>query len=289
MKTYSRQNLSSSARAFNIVQSPLNMEPLSVERPKKRKITDFFCKAIPENAPSTTKTSLADESQARVKVATKVSRQMQTFLDFGQKGLSATMCSECELVYDPSFPEDVSRHTKEHKRFNDCFKAKNYQGAARWKSVRKNGDCIIVVPGGSRIEELCNRINRLVEAVEQKLEEIEQLSFYMYIRDGRVISLLSAEEICKARRKDPNGGEYKVRDVKIGISRVWTDTRYRRKGLAMLLLESIRKCTMHQMDIQCDESCHVPPNMIAFSQPTTSGTALAQKFLNADLSYIVYT
>lgn len=66
----------------------------------------------------------------------------------------------------------------------------------------------------------------------------------------------------------------------IGISRIWTSKSYRGKGVAVAMLNSVisnYKCIGR-----------VPKDMVAFSQPTTSGAMLARKWFGKQHGWLVY-
>jgi len=68
--------------------------------------------------------------------------------------------------------------------------------------------------------------------------------------------------------------------ARIGISRIWTSSRYRRKGVASALLNSISK-TFY-------DHSPVARSLIAFSQPTDLGKKLAKDWTKMDHGWKVY-
>jgi len=66
----------------------------------------------------------------------------------------------------------------------------------------------------------------------------------------------------------------------IGISRIWTSKSYRGKGIAVAMLNSVIS-DYREID-------RVPKDMVAFSQPTTSGARLARKWFGKQHGWLVY-
>lgn len=67
----------------------------------------------------------------------------------------------------------------------------------------------------------------------------------------------------------------------LGISRIWTSTSHRRKGIAAALLDAARRNFFYGME--------VPKEKIAFSQPTESGGQLAEYWFDATAGWLVYS
>ena len=66
----------------------------------------------------------------------------------------------------------------------------------------------------------------------------------------------------------------------LGISRIWTSTSHRRKGVAAALLDAARRNFFYGME--------VPKDKMAFSQPTESGGQLAEYWFDKPAAWLVY-
>ena len=66
----------------------------------------------------------------------------------------------------------------------------------------------------------------------------------------------------------------------LGISRIWTCKSYRKRGIALELLDCARDNFFYGLQI--------PKNLIAFSQPTESGGRLAAKWFETNADWHVY-
>lgn len=66
----------------------------------------------------------------------------------------------------------------------------------------------------------------------------------------------------------------------LGVSRIWTSRAYRRRGIAVALLECARRYFFYGMEVTKD--------LIAFSQPTESGGRLAKHWFEASEGWHVF-
>ncbi|KAF2838599.1 hypothetical protein M501DRAFT_1016692 [Patellaria atrata CBS 101060] len=126
----------------------------------------------------------------------------------------------------------------------------------------------------------------------------DRFKAYLYIQGGKCTGLCLAERISKARRvlesKENTAVEYGSTDTisssisasngavtsMLGISRIWTSSSHRRKGIANILLDCAAANFLYGM--------RIPKDMIAFSQPTESGGKLAQKWFGKKSGWHVY-
>lgn len=129
MKTYTRK---CREKDFTTKETKSKPQILSISNNSKRsKITDYFYKAITDDSQGgeeeeekvIIKASLEKAAATTTAAAAAACplKLRQTFLDFGQKNLFMTVCKECGLCYDPSFPQDVKIHKVEHDRYFSCF------------------------------------------------------------------------------------------------------------------------------------------------------------------------
>lgn len=129
----------------------------------------------------------------------------------------------------------------------------------------------------------------------------DRFKVYLYLDRGTCVGLCLAEKIEHAYRvinasADDNAPK-KVASILprsssistsetaevalLGISRIWTSTSHRRKGIAAALLDAARRNFFYGME--------VPKEKIAFSQPTESGGQLAENWFNAPAGWLVYS
>ncbi|KAF1977107.1 hypothetical protein BU23DRAFT_320151 [Bimuria novae-zelandiae CBS 107.79] len=70
------------------------------------------------------------------------------------------------------------------------------------------------------------------------------------------------------------------RPAMLGISRIWTSSAHRQRGIATTLLDSARSHFLYGMTVRRDQ--------VAFSQPTESGGRLARKWSGRAAGWLVY-
>lgn len=111
----------------------------------------------------------------------------------------------------------------------------------------------------------------------------ERFRVYLYVQGRKCVGLCLAERIKRAYcvvDDGPQGGggsvsvEETARPALMGVSRIWTCSSHRRKGIAARLLDCARETFIYGM--------HLEKSMVAFSQPTESGGGLARGWFCGD-------
>lgn len=99
--------------------------------------------------------------------------------------------------------------------------------------------------------------------------------------DDYVAGLISCESINTAERlisENPLSCSTNENiPAKIGVSRLWTSSAFRRQHVATQLLDALRR---HFMTMTASTSQVIPKEHVAFSDPTESGLKFAQKYFN---------
>lgn len=103
--------------------SPIKIEEsFPADLSSKRSLFSYFHKQ-PKLLYEPFELSMADENNACLSAyeprsssprTTEPPMLQQLYLDLGQKNFGMTTCSECHMVYNPSFKEDVRLHQKYH-------------------------------------------------------------------------------------------------------------------------------------------------------------------------------
>jgi N-acetyltransferase len=147
------------------------------------------------------------------------------------------------------------------------------------------------------------------KAIVAKEETNDRYKLYLYMDNGRCVGLCLAEGIDKAFRvvelekkvdkekAEEMGKEREASDpaearrnellsisqdtdeAAIGISRIWTSRGSRKKGIARALLKCVAKTFLSKV---------ASKDMVAFSQPTEMGTALARRWFGQEYGWHVY-
>ncbi|KAG9963879.1 hypothetical protein KCU61_g3313, partial [Aureobasidium melanogenum] len=250
--------------------------------------------------------------------------QMQ--LNFGQS--MRKTCKECRMEYVPSAPEDVALHKKFHSQhvngvpmdrdFLTKVKAEKADPKHWLRKSRAVFDMATADLGAVDIpdEKLWGSPSAASSARNQRTDTIDEKNdrykLYLYVDNGRCVGLCLAEEIQKAfkviepkkKAKVEKEGEAqeaeeeketpdlgKVRSTEllsiseetdaaaIGISQIWTSRGSRKKGIARALLKCVAKTFLPKVTSK---------DMVAFSQPTEMGTALARRWFGQEYGWHVY-
>lgn len=152
-------------------------------------------------------------------------------------------------------------------------------------------------------------VETVLDAVEQELGGVgipssilwcnirQRYAVFLYIRGDDCLGVCVAQKITSARRvlpftenvqanaADENADKSIIASkddypATLGISRIWTSKQARRKGIAKMLLD---------MAISNFEfAVSIPKEMVAFSQPTDSGTRLARSWFGREDGWLVY-
>lgn len=253
-------------------------------------------------APSSTDTTPGNKSHQRISAASSPSVAMQKvahmsliktpgagnkqlIIDAGQKNFGATECSLCSMVYSCNDPGDVAEHTLHHKTFMDALR---FPG---WKSERlveslMNGRIIKVISSDPKFA--LQKLDQIRAVVDLDLgftkpvlpERQAKSTYYLYVSDDQeVMSFVLAEPLSVAFRVLPRSSEFRdeltvcsrlPEPVTCGISRVWTNPKFRRRGCARRLLDAVRSSFVF--------GARLDKEQIAFSDPTPDGRQFAASY-----------
>ncbi|XP_015182630.1 PREDICTED: N-acetyltransferase ESCO1 [Polistes dominula] len=198
-------------------------------------------------------------------------------LDVGQKHFGATQCTECGIVYQLGDPEDENAHLNYH----NSIRTLRFQG---WKNERilmedplTSSRIILIEPTDSKqcwkkVTEILNVVDRDLGLADSNYSDKQ---VYLYIRDKNVLGVLVAEHIETAFRMIPelielNCCTSEKTPAKCGINVVWTTMSHRKQGIATKLVDTLRAKFFYGYIMSLDD--------IAFSTPTPSGKAFAEKY-----------
>jgi N-acetyltransferase len=128
---------------------------------------------------------------------------------------------------------------------------------------------------------------------EQERAKTERYQVFLFLRGRNCIGLALAERIASGFRVQNSGFPIVIGNSEetatldrqqfpavLGISRIWTHQSERRTGVAIGLLDAIRRGSQPLFVINKDK--------MAFSQPTEQGVALARKWFGRDEGWLVY-
>jgi hypothetical protein len=128
---------------------------------------------------------------------------------------------------------------------------------------------------------------------------VDRFKVYLYIRANKCVGACLAERIWEAfQALEPDAATERTRKLPdtpqssslsvssesdpaiLGISRIWTSSQHRKKGIATRLLDCARADFLYGMKIEKAK--------VAFSQPTESGGNLARKWYGSQAGWHVY-
>lgn len=145
------------------------------------------------------------------------------------------------------------------------------------------------------------------KVADTKEEKFDRYKLYLYMNNSKCVGLCLAEGIEKAFRviepkktvhldketeeesKASDSAEAQrsellsisqdTDEAAIGISRIWTSRGSRKKGIARALLKCVAKTFLSKVTSK---------ELVAFSQPTEMGTALARRWFGQEYGWHVY-
>ncbi|XP_061723761.1 N-acetyltransferase ESCO2 [Cydia pomonella] len=207
----------------------------------------------------------------------------QYVIDAGQKKFGATQCTECGVIYQIGDPEDEHDHLVHHNA-TDVLKFNGWKEecvVGRWESAR----CIRVRGGELNWKRVATLLTRVVHAQlgyhADLPDEIHTYTAYLYIDKKQIVGCAIVQPKTRAFKLipgDPDCCTVEDYPVKCGVSRIWTHSAWRRRGVAARLLDCARAsfllgAALHRRDL-------------AFSAPTAAGKALATNYCGTDRFYV---
>jgi len=215
----------------------------------------------------------------------------QTYLDLGQSTFAAAItCPTCGTLYSPGVFEDEAAHAK---ACTPHLHGISFRSAwARWGEVQRgNGFTVVRVRPGDPAA-------RHAKAREVEAAADADLGFvaagnggrgkqrpggrtlFIYIVAGRAVGLCVSEAIGRAHKQVAPGrrdvGE--GRRVRLGIYKLWVHAAHRKTGVATALVDAAREWSVY--------GTVVPRDAIAFSSPTTNGSAFAKKYTSTEFPLV---
>ena len=238
----------------------------------------------------------------------KKPRLTQMRIDLG--GEIQRTCKECGMEYIPSHEEDAALHKSFHGlNIDGVDLGKGFVKEARLLDRLDEGGSVVVVDNRSsasirrRARKVLGVVKTDLGAVEIEDEKLwgpqekihtkakskvlggmaeEYPKLFLYCLGDKCVGVCLAERIRSASKvvaraaDHPKGSlatEPSVAPMLLGISRIWTSKSHRRRGIASILLDSARLHYFYGIE--------VPRKMVAFSQPTESGSQLAERWFSS--------
>ncbi|TIB74110.1 hypothetical protein E3Q23_02779 [Wallemia mellicola] len=249
------------------------------------------------NVKSATKIKLRDSipSKAKPKNKKDTKSSTQLYLDFGQRNAHTIECKDCGMRYTRGNTTEISLHETYHS--TTIFGIEwNHKMTQSVKSLEKIDTLGILRVDPSNASQY---VTRKVEEVHALLHSsLDAPSFtesikntartYLAIEDNRIVASAVTTPMSSAYRVDISRmylegaqlGDIQFNsisvnkelreNIKVGIHRIFVLPAYRKKGIAMLLLNNIAASEVYGNTLTSND--------IAFSQPTSDGARLAYKW-----------
>eukprot|EP00741_Cyanophora_paradoxa_P008344 tig00001299_g8071.t1 len=238
------------------------------------------------------------QAPKKAKAAASASKRgRQLVIDVGQKSLRALdTCRECGAMYTRGVPEDEALHARIHRRHTHGI---DFPG---WKKERvvgrfDEGARIVMVAGKEDLRLYRRKVEEVLEVVSKELgyatdpnQDPAAIQVYLYVSArGKVVGCAVAEAVGQGFRVLPAAdgcdGTTVCRSTEpvacqVGVRQLWVAPGHRRAGVARRLLDALRTNFRFGGAVERAE--------VAFSQPTPSGKAFAERFTGRP-DFLVYS
>lgn len=203
-----------------------------------------------------------------------------------------TTCTVCAMNYCPYIDKDVSVHTRYHESFvNGPRCDMSHESACkktRMGSGKKAVQCSVYSVNRKDIR-LVRKVEALLEMVNRELAAPTENSFwkrtdttslghaFIAIIERRLVGVCITEPVVEKQtrwiidRTQAVVPNQTIKHCKVGISRIWVASKWRRRGIAQLLLETVLSGLVYGLELAKRD--------LAFSQPSHAGGKLARKFV----------
>ncbi|XP_038904840.1 protein CHROMOSOME TRANSMISSION FIDELITY 7 isoform X2 [Benincasa hispida] len=253
---------------------------------KRRNVTSPQCVDLETKIPipddSSAKSELA--SSTKILVKNKKRSYAQYHLLFGQSDFLLHFCSTCGIKYARGDEDDEQSHKAFHKKYT-CgiqFKGWTHERVIDIPSV-EGGRILLVLDSDPSAHK--HKVEEVVKMMEKELGSGWIL--HKNYQFGNIT--FQREAILKKPTNNPEALEMNMNGAILceeepvpavcGIRAIWVTPANRRKHIASRLLDAARKSFYKRAALECSQ--------LAFSQPTSSGMALASKYVSSK-SILVY-
>lgn len=203
-------------------------------------------------------------------------------IDAGQKDYGARQCDECGLVYSVHEPEDEMIHQSFHNslqvlKFNGWNDETVVSYVPEW-DVTGRIIAVSTIASKSKLQ----KIYQVLEVVDRDLGFVKPHKLimgsmvYLAVARSLILGVCVAQPLRSANRLLTIQGiqgpidccTMEAYPVMCGISRIWVSPKFRRRGIAHMLLKATKSHFIFGHVMPYDE--------IAFSSPTEEGKRLAE-------------
>eukprot|EP01133_Synstelium_polycarpum_P012268 gene12268-14379_t len=231
----------------------------------------------------------------------------QSFIDAGQRAQGQVVCGKCKMLYFRGSLEDETTHKRYCKDAALAPKVviKNWRSCKILNSFGDDGG-IISVSLGEETAAIEQKLVALRKMVDIELgytensssssgngDEVDDQKMLLYVEEsGKVIGCLEAESTSVAWRIKSNEQQDDTTlqvdqqpvttttgNLMCGVSRLWTSSECRRRGVATKLMDSLQRNMFYAVRLE--------RNQIAVTTPSRDGRRFFERYFNTE-HYLLY-
>lgn len=208
----------------------------------------------------------------------------QYFLDCGQKNFDPQRCRVCNMMFSSGEFVDETTHQEYHDMFINSLKYREW----------KNEDIVASFEDGRILRVLSSsphfmhkKIDELFTVADLELNINQDLkssmksstAYYLYISrtNKRIAGFVDVVRVHSANwliSEEPLTASTEKIPAEVGVARIWIHPKFRRKGIATRLLDTVRHSFI--------PGAIVSKEKVAFSDPTAIGTHFARSYTAND-------
>ena len=214
----------------------------------------------------------------------------QYFLDLGQKDFDPQRCKVCNMIFTMGELVDEKTHEEYHDMFINSLKYREWKNEDIVATF-EDGRILRVLPSSPHF--MHKKIDELFKVADLELNINQDLKstikstsmYYIYISlaSKRIAGFVDVVRVHSANTllsEEPLTASTDDVPAECGVARIWIHPKFRRKGIATKLLDTVRHNVIPDKMVNKEK--------LAFSDPTNMGKDFAVKYTQND-HFLIYT
>jgi len=209
------------------------------------------------------------------------------FLDLGQRDFAKPFqCKQCGMLFVHGVKEDAKQHSKICSEYRDGVKFSFTSPRVVYQDKQSRASIVEILPTDShQARQYVQRVRKIVNAelgFVASSEHRNELSpsdktCYLYVMNKRVLGMTTCHLISEGHVLDASlqTRSNESRKTLVGIHQLWVHSKHRQRGIAGMLIDTVRKHAVFGM--------FIPPTKLSFSSPTEAGARFARRYLAKQL------